>query len=85
MEADSDFKVLYAAKKDFPFVYQRKKGRQTIVVALNPSPKQVKKVILCDCSTDEPQLLIGKTELVPKGRNRCQITVAAGSFGIVKV
>jgi hypothetical protein len=33
---------LYAVKKQYPFVYMRKKGRERFVVALNPTKNTVK-------------------------------------------
>jgi maltose alpha-D-glucosyltransferase/alpha-amylase len=38
---DGDFEPLYAEKNKYPFIYRRKLGAETIVVALNPSAKPV--------------------------------------------
>jgi maltose alpha-D-glucosyltransferase/alpha-amylase len=42
LAADGDFMPLYAVKKQYPFVYMRKKGRERFVVALNPTKNTVK-------------------------------------------
>jgi glycosidase len=38
---DGDFKPLFAEKGRYPFIYRRKLGSETIIVALNPSAKPV--------------------------------------------
>ena len=40
LDADGDFKVIYAQSGTLPFVYSRSKGGQSILVAINPSNQQ---------------------------------------------
>ena len=40
LDADADFKVIYAQSGKLPFVYSRSKGGQSILVAINPSNQQ---------------------------------------------
>ena len=41
LQADGDFEVVYAEHGKLPFVYTRAKGGQKVMVALNPSNKEV--------------------------------------------
>ena len=41
LEADADFTVLYAAKDKYPFVFLREKAGEKVLVALNPSGRNV--------------------------------------------
>ena len=55
LQADGDFKVIYAESGKLPFVYLREKAGQKLMVALNPSDKAV--------SVDLPE---GTMETVPE-------------------
>lgn len=41
LEADGEFEVLYAEKDKYPFVYLRRTDAQSVVVALNPSGRDL--------------------------------------------
>jgi len=58
---DGDFEPLHAEKNRYPFIYRRKLGAETIIVAVNPSAKPV--------SVDIPfkSLRSLPTELLAKG------------------
>jgi hypothetical protein len=41
LDADGEFRVIYAESGQLPFVYSRVKGEQKILVAINPSNREV--------------------------------------------
>ncbi len=72
MQADGDFEVLYARKKEFPFVYRR----GNVVCAVNPSSETVGvegdelegngEILLCigEGSVDEAKLVLGPQSFI---------------------
>jgi len=77
LAADAKFEVLYAKKKKYPFIFQRAKGREKIVVAFNPSKEDVSVPL----ATQEGQLLAGSGAKLEKGR--CELR--GRSYGIWKI
>ena len=69
LDADADFKILYAAKDKYPFVFLRQKGAEKLLIALNPSGKNVE--------VDVPLKLEGSTILL--GNNK--VTQAPSKLG----
>jgi glycosidase len=70
---EGDFEPLYAEKNKYPFIYRRKLGAETIIVAVNPSTKPVSVNIPLQRLRSLP------TELLAKGTT-IQITTTGLKF-----
>jgi glycosidase len=68
LQADGDFMPLYAAKKQYPFVYMRKKGAERFVVALNPTNRQTCAKIEIAGNPDLTSVAGGGTKVARSGK-----------------
>lgn len=77
LAADAKFDVLYAQKNKYPFIFQRSRGRDKIVVALNPS----KESVTVPLAVDSGELLAGTGAVLKDGR----CVMKGRSYGVWKV
>ncbi len=82
---DGDFEPLYAEKNQYPFVYQRKLGAETIVVAVNPSAQAVSADIRPGKVIPNPRSLSSHGATVERTKSGWKITMAGISFGVFKL
>ncbi|MBR4163446.1 MAG: glycosylase [Solobacterium sp.] len=75
LQADADFKVIYADKEKYPFVYQR----GSLLLAVNPSEKETETVNTMFCDA-EIIYQIGKAEI-----GNDQLKLFSQSFAIIKI
>lgn len=86
LQADGEIVPLYVEKKQYPFVYLRKQGKNNILVALNPCGKPVK------ASFDIPVKIKNTTELFNKGcvisnksDKKLSLKMSGSSYGVYKL
>ncbi|TAF72670.1 MAG: glycosylase [Bacteroidetes bacterium] len=79
----ADFKVLYAEKDKYPFVFARTNGNEQIVVAINPSCKEVS-VEIPNLFTKKTIKLIGTEVSYLPTKTATKLTLKAGSYAIYK-
>jgi len=86
LEADGEFTVLYAKKKQFPFAYLRTAGKEKILVAVNPSPKATRVKLQGKGFAHAPHALAAKgaTSLKRQGHDLI-LTMPALSWGFFEV
>jgi glycosidase len=81
---DGDFKPLYAERNKYPFIYRRKLGAETIIVAVNPSKKPVKAKIKPGKVGVHSIPLEAHGSTLEKSKSDWKITMTGISFGIFK-
>ena len=81
------FEPLFAENRKTPFVYLRRKGRQRVVVAINPAEKSVRRTVQLNASTKSIQSLIASGAEARPGRNgdTLRIHMDPVSFGVFLV
>jgi len=77
LAADAKFEILFMKKNKTPFIFQRAKGREKIVVAFNPSKEDVSVPL----ATGDGHLLAGSDAKLEAGR----CVMKGRSYGIWKV
>jgi maltose alpha-D-glucosyltransferase/alpha-amylase len=85
LAAYAEFVPLYARKGEYPFVYARAKGKDTVIVILNPSGKESRAEFITNISLSNRTLLAGqRIELSEKGE-KVSIRVPARTYAIFRV
>jgi maltose alpha-D-glucosyltransferase/alpha-amylase len=80
---DGDFEPLYAEKNKYPFIYRRKLGSETILVAVNPSAKPVSVEIPLKGSL--PIELLSKGATIKRTATGVKFEMKGISHGIFKI
>jgi maltose alpha-D-glucosyltransferase/alpha-amylase len=80
---DGDFEPLYAEKNKYPFIYRRKLGAETILVAVNPSAKPVSVEIPLKGSL--PIELLSKGATIKRTATGVKFEMKGISHGIFKI
>jgi glycosidase len=60
LQASADFAPVYAVGGKFPFIYRRTKGREQILVALNPAAQRVEVALPGELVARQPETLYGE-------------------------
>jgi maltose alpha-D-glucosyltransferase/alpha-amylase len=83
--ARGDFVPLYAKKRTYPFVYLRRRAGRRVLVAVNPSGRDVSAAFpAAGLSLPGEPLMVNGTSLLAE-RGRAQVKMKGVSFGIFKV
>lgn len=82
LAADGEFIPLYTENRGYPFVYRRKQGGQTLLVAVNPCAQE--KCAVIDGAYSLEPLLIKGAGYHPAGQ-QTRLTLDGVSYGIWKV
>lgn len=84
LRADADFKIIYAEKNKYPFVFMREMAGEKIIVVLNPSNQEFSMDIDIKPSKKTIQLLGNKTTLTPTKTN-FKLNTKGVSYGVFKL
>lgn len=82
--ADGAFRVLYAKRGRYPFVYMRQRGRERVLAAVNPAGQPVS-VALPAAAKRGPELLIARGATLTQSGGRYQLDMKGVSYGIFQV
>ena len=82
---DGDFEPLYAEKNKYPFIYRRKLGAETILVAVNPSAKPVSVDIPLKGLRSLPTELLSKGATIKRTATGVKFEMKGISHGIFKI
>lgn len=85
LHAGSQFEVLYAEAFRTPFVYQRRKNDQTILVAINPSEQPVEIVLPAGLTGSHPQTLVGEENVFKQNAQGWALSLPGISGGLYLV
>jgi maltose alpha-D-glucosyltransferase/alpha-amylase len=83
--ADGGFEPLYAEKNKYPFIYRRKLGAETILVAVNPSAKPVTVTIPIKGLCSLPIELLSKGAAIQCTASGLKFEMKGISHGIFKI
>ncbi len=76
---------LYAEKNKYPFIYRRKLGTETILVAVNPSSKPVSVSIPLKGLKSLPTELLSKGTVIKRTATGVKFEMKGISHGIFKI
>ena len=83
LQADGDLDILYAKPNSYPFVYLRQHGKDTFIIALNPSMEEISvRFNLKDLH--KPTRLLGRGVLLQAKIDRIQLSMKGVSYGIFR-
>ncbi|TAH26564.1 MAG: glycosylase [Cytophagales bacterium] len=82
--AQADFKVLYMEKDKYPFIYSRSLGNEKIIVALNPSGKELSVEIPLKIK-GKLELLSGTPSILNTTGDKTMLTMKGVSYSIYKL
>jgi len=82
LAGDGDFEAVYAEKKRYPFIYQRKLGGERILVAINPSDRPVSKTIRIENPvSDWTEMMVSGAKIELTGSNM-RVRMEGVSYGV---
>jgi len=81
--ADGSFRAVYAKRGRCPFVYMRQRGRERILVAVNPAGRPVS-VTFPAIAKRPPEPLIGHGAALTQSGNRYRLEMKGVSYGIFR-
>ena len=84
LDADASWKLLYAERGKMPLIYERTKGDQRIIIAINPTMQKVEATLATDKFTQAPKTLWGQDKAFRKTEKGWTITLSPASGGIYK-
>jgi maltose alpha-D-glucosyltransferase/alpha-amylase len=85
-DADGDFKVLYAKSGKLPFVYTREKDGQRLMIALNPSAKEVSVIMPQEALPTMPEILDAPDDAtISQSESGWRLALGPVSGGIFKL
>lgn len=82
---DGDFEPLYAERNKYPFIYQRKSGTETIVVAINPSAQTVAAEIRLLKGGSKPVALDSHGTTIQQTKTGWKVRMQGVSYGIFQI
>lgn len=82
---DGNFAPVYAKKSKYPFIYRRKLGAETIVVAVNPSAKPVSVTIPLTGLRSVPVELLSKGATIQRTKSGMKFKMQGISHGLFKI
>ncbi len=82
LDADAGWKILYAKAGAMPLVYERHKGEQKLIIAINPSLTEVEAVLTIEGLQAKPKTLWGQEAVFSKDGDRWKITLQPAAGGI---
>jgi maltose alpha-D-glucosyltransferase/alpha-amylase len=85
LSGDGDFEPLYAEKNKYPFIYRRKLGAETIIVAVNPSAKPISIDIPLKGLHSLPTELLSKGASIKNTATGVKFEMKGISHGIFKI
>jgi len=83
--ADGEFKPLFAEANRYPFIYQRKLGTETIVIAVNPSGKPVNVTIARPKAESAPVAIDARGATIERGKSTWEFRMEGVSYGIFEI
>ena len=83
--ASGEFEPLYARRNRYPFVYQRGKGRETFVIAVNPSGEPASASFSLDRDGRQMELVRGQDGAAKVRGDKCRLVMPPVSFAIYKL
>ncbi len=85
LAAYAEFVPLYAKKNTYPFIFARAKGKDVVLVILNPAGKDYDAVFDLNLSYSKMNLLAGKEMKLTRSEKRVSVIVPAQSYAIYKL
>ena len=85
LEADASWKILYAERGKMPLVYERAKGNQRLIIAVNPTQQQVQASIPAETMNALPVICWGQDKAFKKTGNFWVVTLDPASGGIYEI
>ena len=84
LAAYAEFVPVFAEKGSYPFAYVRAKGKQRLLVVLNPAARQVKASFALGYGSRKPLLLAGNGDAVI-GTQGVTVTLGPASYAVFRV
>ena len=81
--ADGDFEPVYAKRNKYPLVYIRKCKGQKMLIALNPSGRDVE--VSISCSGSEAIMEMGSGAHLEMAKGKCRLSMKGVSYGIFSI
>lgn len=85
LEADADWKILYAGRGKMPFIYERSKGNQHLIIAVNPTDSSVEATLPAELFSTVPKTLWGRDKVFRKTMQGWTVSLGPASGGIYAV
>ena len=85
LEADASWKIIYAKRGEMPVIYERMKGDQRLIIAINPTRQQVQVNIPSGTMNAEPLTRWGQEKAFRNREGSWTITLTPASGGIYEV
>jgi len=85
LAAYAEFVPLYAKENTYPFIYARAKGKDVVMVVLNPSAKEAIATFTVNIPFTDLMLLAGEKFEITKDSLKVTITVPGQKYGIYKL
>jgi maltose alpha-D-glucosyltransferase/alpha-amylase len=83
--AGGSFESVLVTGKRWPFVYRRAKGREEILIAINPSATQCEASLPRSVNAKEMQSLAGEAAAFRRKGNTWRVELPPASFAVVRV
>lgn len=85
LQGNEPYETVYAKPGKYPYVYLRKKGRERILVALNPSSAPVQVKISVEHGGEAQKALLGRGATLSGSNGKYQLDMKGVSYGIFAV
>ena len=85
LEADASWKVLYADRGKMPFIYERSKNNQTLIIAINPTSQNVEVTLKIENMSSKPSTIWGQDKVFNKKSDLWTVSLGPASGGIYEI
>jgi glycosidase len=83
--AYAEFVPVYAEKDKYPFAFVRAKGKDRLLVVLNPAGREVQASFNLNYKMQKPVLILGTGEIAPGKNNETTVRLPPVSYSIFRV
>jgi len=85
LQADAGFRLLYAERGKLPIIYQRQKGTERLIIAINPAHQPASAELTLSDVTESPETLWGCRNVFSKNGAQWRVDLPGASGGIYQV
>lgn len=82
LAGDGDFEPVYAESECYPFIYQRKLGRERILVAINPADRPVSVTIKIGGVSSKSTSIMSSGATLDRAGNDWRVRMGGTSYGV---